>query len=267
MDPYAPPVIPDEPEPTLESIEVDVEPQVEDNAEPEPQEDSDPLTARLKALEQRIGTDDDVRKVKSQRDQLKNELDQLKPAVEQLQAQVMQTVAQRARDEDAAFETAWAQHIRSQPDQAHVSLAQQQYNAMKTQRDADRRAAVIDQRERQLVSQEQESSAQQMVQGVQALYSSLAQSAGVDPSKLDMSSAGNLQKSFQAEIAKAQRLGQNPPPKPGHAPQRGGAPAPAKTVMNWFDDAVASGDFKRINAAFKAASEHQGLTVDDIVRR
>ncbi len=265
MDEYAPPAVEEE-EDDLTTPEEGVGEELppSDSAETQPEPD-DPL-ARLKALEQRIGTEDDVRTVKSQRDQLKAQLEQLAPAVEQMRARLSQLESQRTQDEDRQFESAWAQYIQAQPAGERQELARQQYIAMKAKRDADRRAAEIAAAQQAIATAAQEAQAEQTVQRVQSFFAAMAQEAGIDPAKLDMSSAGALYDSFKKEMTRLKELAQTTPPKPPRKPQHSGSVSQGTTFSSWFDDLAARGDWARINRVFRQAEAKQGLSLEELMR-
>jgi hypothetical protein len=266
MDPFAPPAATDdELEPTL-GLEVEDSSQEDDSAEPEPQDES-PLLARLKALEQRIGTEEDVRTVKSQRDQLRNELEQLKPSIEQLQRAVQETQVRSTRDEDAQFEYSWKQYVDSQPSPEARNAAIREYNFNKAQRDLAKREALIAQREAETNQSYTSAQEQMRAQAIMGFYDEQARTVGVDPAKLDHTSPQKLSDSFRAEFEKAQRLRQNPPPTPGAQPQRQKGTPATQTIDQWFARAAQQNDWRKINEAIKYAEQNKGVPIEDILRR
>ena len=234
---------------------------------PEPEAAPDPnaeLLERLKKLESRVGTDDDVSVVKSQRDKIKNENEQIRPAIEALQQQIAALAAQRAQDDDQAFDYQWQQWIAGQTDK---QAAQARYEVAQQNRLLQRRAAAVAQAEQGIRQAQEQQYFGQVIENTKRIFRDLAMKAGVPPSELDETSEDALKASFEAAYQKKQRQEQTPARVPGHKPQRGGAPAPAKDVRSWFSQKAATNKWGDIEQAFQAAENIRGLDINEILRR
>jgi len=209
--------------------------------------------AELTRLQQRIGTENDVNTVKSQRDQLRNQYEQIRQQAEadraqaaQLQAQVQQYQAylmqQMPPEQQAAY----------QQQQAQQAYQQQLYQAQEQAR----------QYQQQLLQVQAQSAMQQLREAMIRPYADAAQTVGIDPSELDTSNFEALQKSYNEKVRP--RLGAKQPPAPPQVPNRG-VPNPARTVDQFFGN-ILSGENPQaaLERVFRQGAQG-GVRIEDIL--
>jgi hypothetical protein len=229
--------------------------------------DRETLAEELRRLRQRIGTEDDVAVVKSQRDKLRNRLAELEQqlAAKQVEEQMRQQIAQM----EAAYQQwvgQWRNYIDSQADPAARQAAEAEFaqhdQNVRQQMEQRVREMNLQLRESALAAIQQASDEERRVQAVIEGYKEAAKAIGADPEKLDTSSFSKLIQSFTAEAKKVRGSGAYPTP-----PQRGGRASRVRDVQSWFDYHIGKGDFAKIEQAFEAAKTFPGLRVEDIISR
>ena len=209
--------------------------------------------AELTRLQQRIGTDNDVNTVKSQRDQLRNQFEQVRQQAEadraqmtQLQAQVQQYQAylmqQMPPDQQAAYRQQQAQEV----------YQQQLYAAQEQAR----------QYQQQLLQAQAQSAMQQLRDAMIRPYADTAQTVGIDPSDLDTSSFDALQKSYNEKVKP--RLVPRQVPTPPQSPNRG-APSPTRTIDQLFNAALVSENPRAALERIFNAGNQGGVKIEDII--
>jgi hypothetical protein len=244
----------------------DVLTEPDEGASAEPVDDVAELRKQIEELQKRIGTDDDVNVVKSQRDKARNEVDQLRPAVEGLQQQFQSIQQQRQTNEYANWEQQWRAHVAAQPDEPSRRLASQQFEVAREKVVLAQQAQIVAQQRASLEQRAQQDGVQSLINKTVQTYAKLAETLGIPARELNLESESKLQASFDEAVAKRQRLNQNPPANIPHVPQRG-RQAPAQDLESWFDSKRAQGKYNDIEAVFTAAKQGQGLRPEDILRR
>lgn len=255
-----------------EEFEEAEEPEASAEAEDAEVEEVDPRE-ELKKLKQRLGTDEDVSVVKSQRDRLRNQLEEyqgrVEPLVQELSARMQQMEQSRVQQEYQQWESQWQGYVASSPDartrQAREAefasarqTAQQRMQMYQQEQELARREQVLRQSDAQ-------KGQQALIDFVTSTYEDMAKEVGIDPSKLKRENYSALKQSFQEQLQQS-RLKQAPrnlPTRPRHGGRTGGP----KDVNSWFDSAIGSRDYQKLEDAFSAAKQFDGLRLEDIISR
>lgn len=245
----------------------------ETSVEPEEAEEEVDPRSELKKLKERVGTDEDVSVVKSQRDRLRNQLEEyqgrVEPLVQELSTRMQQMEQGRVQEEYQRWESQWQGYVASSPDartrQARESefanarqTAQQRMQMYQQQQELARREQVLRQNDNQ-------KGQQALIDFVTSTYEDMAKQVGIDPAKLNRENFSALKSSFQEQLQQS-RLRQAPrnlPTRPRHGGRTGGP----KDVNSWFDNAIGSHDYQKLQDAFTAAKQFEGLRLEDIISR
>jgi len=175
----------------------------------------------------------------------------------------------RVQQEYQQWESQWQGYVASSPDartrQAREAefasarqTAQQRMQMYQQEQELARREQVLRQSDAQ-------KGQQALIDFVTSTYEDMAKEVGIDPSKLKRENYSALKQSFQEQLQQS-RLKQAPrnlPTRPRHGGRTGGP----KDVNNWFDNAIGSRDFQKLNDAFTAAKQFEGLRLEDIISR
>lgn len=195
--------------------------------------------AEYAALQKKLGTEDDVNAVKSQRDQIKHQAEQLAArqaeyeatlaqAQQQLQYYMQQQYAAMNPDQQAAWQYQ-AQQVQAQ-----------QYIAQLQAQNAEYQRAIVEAQQRQAVD------------GIRAavlqVYGDVAQAAGISLDDLDVSSLGALHKSYTEKV-KPILTSRQAPPTPPQVPNRG-LPTTAPRIDEWFADAARTKGLNEVERLF-----------------
>ena len=196
-----------------------------ENIVPETPQEID-YRAEYERLQQKMGTDNDVNVVKSQRDQVKNQLQQMQAALENTRRQAEAEQAQMRQ----ALEQYQAWYVQQMPPEQQAQWQQaQQYQAQQGQWQQ-----VVAERDA-LRNQLAQTQAAQMTERLKQMtiqpYVEAAQAVGLDPSELDVTNVESLQRSFNEKVKPL--LGLRQPPSPPGVPNRG-QPAPPQDIDTFF---------------------------------
>lgn len=244
------------------------EEQAEEEPEPDPRE-------QLRRLQERIGTEEDVSVVKSQRDRLRNQFEeyqaQVQPLIQQLTQRLSQLEQGQAQSAYQQWEQQWRDYVSAASDpQTRQWRAQEFAHAQQLaqqQMELQQRQQALAQREQALHQGTDQQAQQSLVNFVTAVYEEVGRQLNLDVSKLNKESYSSLKKSFDEQLQETQRQRQQVPPKPPTPPQRRGRTGAPRDVHSWFDNLFAEGNYQKIEDAFRAAKEFQGIKVEDIISR
>lgn len=267
----------EESEPPEDSAPEEDEELLEEEAGEAPEGEPTELSIReqLRKLQERLGTEEDVSVVKSQRDKLRNELEQyrsqVEPYVQQLSQRLEQLEQTRVQSDYQRWEDEWRNYVASSPDPQTHQQRTQEFNRA---REAAQQQMALYQRQQQLAQREQslaqgdsERAQQSLIQFVTGVYEEAAKEMGLDTSKLNRDNYSALRASFKEQLEQTKRLRESPPRKVPTRPQRGGRTSAPKDVHNWFDGLIAKQDYQTIENAFRAMKEFDGMTLEDIISR
>ena len=177
-------------------------------------------------LQQKLGTDNDVNAVKSQRDQLRHQYEQVQAQVEAERAQV-QAALEQARQQLAWYQQQQLQQMPPEQQQAYMAQYQQmQYQQQLQQYQQQAQAA-----QQQLQQWQAQQEAERVKQAIIAPYLDAAKAVGLSEKDLDTTSYEALKQSYQAKVVPM--LGMQRPPNPPTVPNRG-APTGPQSPMDWM---------------------------------
>ncbi len=251
------------------------EPETSAERAPEATEAEPDLAAQLEKLRARLGTDDDVNVVKSQRDKLRYQLEQYQ---QQAQAQV-QSLAQRLAQLEQTqvqgayqqWEAQWQAYLAAAPDDAALQRRTQEYTQARQlaqqQIQAQARERELAQREQAVHQTDAERAQQAMIDFTTSVYENVAEELGLDKSKLSKESYSALRNSFTEEVKRIKEAADGQGQKFPTPPQRHGRVGPRRDTRGWFEGLIAQGDFDKIEDAFRIAKQSQGLKLEDIISR
>lgn len=260
-----------------EEPEPDAQPEepTEDAEGTEFEEQEEDLAERLARLQQRLGTEEDVSVVKSQRDRIRNQFEeyrsQIEPVMEQLAQRLQQLEQSRVQSDFQRWEQQWQQYVGAAPNAQERQWRESQFAQA---RQAALQQIALHQREQQLGQREQmlqqtggDHAQQALVDFVIGMYEEIAKTVGVDSAKLNRENYSALKQSFAEQLQEKQKLAQKAPPKLPTRPQRGGHTSAPRDVYDWFQSYAQKGDYGSIEQAFQAMKQFEGLRLEDILSR
>lgn len=212
--------------------------------------------AEIQKLRQKLGTDEDVNVVKSQRDQLRNQLQQIQAQWE-AERQELQALMQQAQQQLQWYQQQYVQQMPPEQQQAWAQQAQQ----MQLQQYIQALQAQNQQYQQMIAQQRQQQAVERIKATIIGAYQDAATAAGVDPGELDTSSYEALQKSYNDKVRPM--LGRKQPPSPPQVPNRG-APTPQKGVDQWFAETLNNKGWNEIERIFDLAG--QGIDPRTLMR-
>lgn len=214
--------------------------------------------AEYEKLQQKLGTDDDVNAVKSQRDQLRHQYEQMQAQVEQERQQVQQALAQ------AQQQLMWYQQQQYQqmpPEQQQAYMAQ--YQQYQYQQQLQQYQQQAQQAQEQLTRWQAQQEAERVKQAIIAPYLDAAKAVGLSEQDLDLTSFEALKKSYQEKVVPM--LGMQRPPNPPAVPNRG-APTAPQGPMEWMRGLINQpGGLNKIEGFFDQIQ--QGIDPRDLMRK
>lgn len=233
----------------------------------------DDLRKRVRELEAKRGTENDVSVLKSQRDKLRNELEQYKSQTQeqfnQVQQQLQGLTQQRTTDIAKDFETQWSTYIRQQPAGPAQQQAQAEYREKRAQFYADlkvaQQMAILEQEKRQVGEAKQQLQTIAEIESYVRKGDELARSIGVDPARLDRSNQAAYDDSLKREAERIREVRESNVPGIPPKPARGGKVARARDMQGWFNSRIANNDWQAIDDMYKAAPYYP--TTEDILSR
>ncbi len=261
----------DEPETDAELEEPEEE--LEPEEEPSPPEED--VREQLRRLQQRVGTEDDVSAVKSQRDRLRNELEeyraQVEPHIQELAQRLEQLEQGQVQSQYQRWEAQWQGYIDAAPD---TPTRQERMQQFAQARQTAQREMALYQRQQELAKREQnlqqtdtQKAQQSLIDFVTGFYDEVGKKLGMDVTKLNKDSYSGLRQSFDEQLEQVTRLRQQAPRKLPTRPQRGGRTSAPKDVTGWFDNLIGKKDYQTIEEAFRVMKESQGVKLEDIISR
>lgn len=212
-----------------------------------PEEQPKDWAAEYEALQKKLGTEEDVNTVKSQRDQIKHQL-------AQMQAQLQQWEQERAQYQQAMTQAQQQLQYYVQQQYAQMSPEQQAMYAQQAQQAQYQQylaqlAAKNQEYEQKLAQYERQQQIEPIKQAIIRTYSEAARAAGVDANELDFSSLGALEQSYTEKVKPLLGARQNPPPQPPQTPNRG-MPTPPPTVDAWFQNTIKDKGLSEVERIF-----------------
>lgn len=225
---------------------------------PTPAPSLEDLQSRIRQFEQRVGTEEDVRTVKSQRDTTQAQLQQTQQQLQATQAQLqeLQVLKQQLSDQQAS---AYAQTLPADQAKQYMAEYQLRRQSEAVQQEYARAQTVRSQAEQQA----QFFAALQAAQQALDAEIALVRSVGLDPEKYDFSKGPSVRQVWQADLARQRSLQAAPPPKPPAAPVRGN-PAPAQNLEQKFESMSWGEKVKFIE---EIKNTRGRITVDDLLAR
>lgn len=214
---------------------------------PEEQPEEKDWAAEYEALQKKLGTEEDVNAVKSQRDQARHQL-------EEYQAQLQQWEQERAQYQQALSQAQQQLQYYMQQQYAQMSPEQQAMYAQQAQQAQYQQYLAQLQQQNQeyrqkLAEIERQRQVEPIKQAIMRTYSEAARAAGVDPNELDFSSMGALEQSYTEKVKPLLGARQSPPPAPPQTPNRG-VPTPPPSIDAWFQNTIKDKGLNEVERIF-----------------